>query len=110
MEVEIFNPRNKPVSELPIIYGFNEGLLQNEIYGPVYHGRLIHSDGYSCGTHICSNEEWMKTDLGIKKGSAPYRHEELRKMSPHGYVMEFVSLHDVPTHAALQAAISKARK
>ncbi len=99
-ETAVFNPHSRPVEELPIIYGFNNG-------GPprFLSGVLIAADGTTLGGHCCSNEGFMWGDLGILDGSRPDRHETFRKHYPDGYRMEFVGYDDVPNHAGLSAAI-----
>ena len=99
MEVEIYNPHDKPESELPTIFGFNNGGRENW-----WNAALFAEDGTPLGGHICSNESFMAWDLGIKKGSRSDRHEDFKKHYPDGYKMEFVSYHDVNNHEGLQAA------
>jgi len=64
MDVEIFNPHNKPLEELPTIYGFNNGGGREWL-----HAQLIDERGYLMGSHICSSEGFMPGDLGILKGT-----------------------------------------
>lgn len=94
-----FNPHGKPVAELPAIYGFNNGgssVFQEAV--------LIAEDGTLLGSHACSSEAYMPSDLGIVEGSRPDRHETFSKHYPDGYRMEFVRYDDVASHAGLQAA------
>jgi len=97
--VAIFNPHDKPVSELPVIYGFNNG---------GNHGRmqavLLAQDGTGLGGHTCSSEAYMPADLGILEGTCEDRHEEFRAHYPDGYRMEFVRGADVLAHEGLKAA------
>jgi hypothetical protein len=95
----IFNPQNKPIDELPVIYGFNNG-GSNEFY----YAQLIAEDGTRLGSHICSSEQFMYGDLGILEGFRPDRHEAFKKHYPNGYRMDFISLNDVKNHVALQKA------
>jgi len=95
----IFNPHNKPLDELPIIYGFNNGGSPNWWYA-----QLIAQDGTPLGGHLCSDEWFMYGDLGILKGSRSDRHEDFQKHYPDGYRMDFVPLTEVKTHAALNEA------
>lgn len=95
----IHNPHGKPVAELPVIYGFNNGGNTSN-----WMGCLIAEDGTPLGTHVCSSESFMLDDLGILEGTGHWRHEEFKKHYPDGYVMEFVSLEDVETHVKLNKA------
>lgn len=96
---EVFNPYNKPLSELPMIYGFNNGGSPGWMDAV-----LIAEDGTWLGGHICSNECYMPYDLGVLKGSRPDRHEGFQKHYPSGYKMEFVSYEGFKTHDKLKAA------
>jgi len=98
-KVAIHNPHGKPVNELPVIYGFNNG-------GPSYFlsAVLLAEDGTGLGSHACSSEAYMRADLGILEGSRPDRHETFRAHYPDGYRMEFVGMSDVRNHAGLLEA------
>lgn len=96
-----FNPLNKPLSELPVIYGFNNGGSPGW-----YSGCLIAEDGTGLGGHICSAEGYMPHDLGVLEGARPDRHEGFQKHYPDGYRMEFVGYDDVLSHHALNAAFA----
>ena len=94
---EIYNPHNKPVEELPVIYGFNNGGSPGWL-----HAVAIAQDGHCLGGHTCSHEGYMPADLGIIAGSRPDRHEEsYRKHYPDGYRMDFVPF----DHEGLKKAI-----
>lgn len=97
----VWNPRNRPVSELPVIYGFNNG------GSPGWFSAVaLSADGVCLGGHVCSSEGYMPHDLGILEGTRPDRHaEQYQKHYPDGYRMEFVSSEDIRGHAGLQAAI-----
>lgn len=95
----VHNPHNKPIEELPHIWGFNNGGRSG-----AYYGALITDDGEWIGSHICSNESFMLHDLGIIEGSRPDRHLEFMKHYPDGYRMEFVSYDDVEGHEGIRAA------
>jgi hypothetical protein len=95
----VFNPHAKPLSELPVIYGFNNGGSPG-----FYHGCLIAEDGTGLGGHLCSGEFYMRGDLGISAGSRPDRHEGFRQHYPEGYRMVFVSHGDVLAHEGLRRA------
>lgn len=101
----IFNPHNKPLEELPTIYGFNNGGNPG-----LYFGCLIAEDGEPMGSHGCSSEGFMYGDLGIRPGSRPDRHEGFKEHYPDGYKMDFVSYKDVNNHEGLQAAFALNRE
>jgi hypothetical protein len=100
----VYNPEGKPLAELPVIYGFNNGGSRNWLQAIA-----IAEDGAFLGAHICSDEGYMPHDLGILEGSRPDRHEaEYRRHYPHGYRMEFVTSAEYPTHTGVLAAVEKA--
>lgn len=101
----IYNPKNRPEEELPIIYGFNNGGEPNW-----YHAQLIAEDGTPLGSHVCSNECFMRNDLGINEGTRPDRHEDFQKHYPDGYRMDFVSRNGVEIHEGLQKAFELNKK
>lgn len=96
----VFNPHNRPIEELPIIYGFNNGGGRGFL-----NGRLIAQDGVPLGQHWCSAQEYMLHDLGVLEGSRPDRHEAFRNHYPDGYRMDFVG-YEVSQHPGLEAAFS----
>lgn len=96
----VYNPFEQPVSDLPVIYGFNNGGN-----GFMYNGELISEDGYNLGSHTCSDEFYMYSDLGILEGSRPDRHEEFKKYYPEGYRMDFVKYNNVKNHEGLKDAM-----
>lgn len=98
----VFNPHNKPVSELPIIYGFNNGGSPGW-----YSACLIAEDGEGLGGHVCSSEGYMLHDLGILEGTRSDRHEGFQKHYPDGYRMDFIPASDVLTHPGLEAAYQR---
>lgn len=98
----VFNPHNKPVEELPVIYGFNNGGSSGWLSGA-----LIAQDGEVLGGHVCSHEGYMRADLGILEGSRPDRHDEFRAHYPDGYRMDFVPSADVMTHSGLDEACKR---
>jgi hypothetical protein len=95
----VFNPHNKLLSDLPVIYGFNNGGSAGFLSAV-----LIAEDGTGLGGHCCSHEYYMPSDLGVRAGSRPDRHEGFQKHYPDGYRMEFVSHGKVLAHPALARA------
>lgn len=95
----VFNPRNLNLSDLPVIYGFNNGGSDHW-----YTAVLIAQDGTGLGSHVCSSEGYMPHDLGVLEGSRPDRHETFREHYPNGYRMEFIGADSVPTHPGLESA------
>lgn len=98
-KLAIFNPNNKPVDELPIIYGFNNGGSPGWMSAV-----LISADGIYLGGHTCSSEVYMPADLGVLEGTRPDRHKTFREHYPDGYRMEFVRYADAKDHPGLKAA------
>jgi len=98
----IFNPENKDIQDLPVIYGFNNGGSRDCLYAV-----LMAEDGSVLGSHLCSHEAYMPHDLAILEGSRPDRHKTFREHYPDGYHMEFVGLSEFDGHAGLQKAIGK---
>jgi len=97
----VYNPNNKPLSDLPVIYGFNNGG-----YRGWYDAVALAEDGTCLGGHICSLESYMYRDLGIISGSRKDRHEDYyMKHYPDGYRMDFVIFDDVKHHEELKKAI-----
>ena len=99
--IAIYNPHNKEVRELPVIYGFNNGGSPGFMYAA-----LVAQDGTGLGGHLCSSEAYMPADLGVLDGTRPDRHETFRQHYPNGYRMEFVSRIDVKHHKGLMEAIN----
>ena len=100
-KVAVFNPHNKPLSELPVIFGFNNGGSEGFM-----RAALIAQDGTELGGHLCSSEAYMPADLGVLENTRPDRHNRFKKHYPDGYQMEFVTYEDVPKHAVLLAAFA----
>ena len=98
----VYNPHDKPLAELPVIYGFNNG-------GDVgwYDATLLAEDGHCLGGHICSHEGYMPHDLGIIEGSRPDRHKTFREHYPDGYRMDFVGADRVRAHPGLAVAYER---
>lgn len=98
----VYNPGNKPLGELPVIYGFNNGGSPGW-----FSAQLIAQDGTPLGGHTCSSEAYMPSDLGILEGTRSDRHETFRAHYPGGYRMEFVGYSEVDEHAGLQEAFRR---
>jgi hypothetical protein len=98
----VYNPNNRPLNELPKIFGFNNG-------GPPgwMAAQLVSEDGVGLGSHICSSEAYMKHDLGILEGTRPDRHEGFREYYPNGYRMVWVPTENIETHPELQLAFER---
>ena len=96
----VVNPLNKPVPELPVIYGFNNGGTAGWLDAV-----LMSEDGQFLGSHICSAEGYMLSDLGILEGTRDDRHAVFAKHYPKGYRMEFVGYDSIRSHAGLNEAL-----
>ena len=97
----VFNPHDKSIDELPVIYGFNNGGSDQMLMAT-----LLAEDGTGLGGHCCSTEGYMRHDLGILDGTRSDRHEDFQKHYPDGYRMDFVPLDIVKagTHEGLESA------
>lgn len=98
----VFNPHDKPVCDLPVIYGFNNGGSPG-----LLHAVLLSEDGHCLGGHVCSSENFMLNDLGILEGSRSDRHQTFKEHYPDGYRMDFVPAAKVMRHDGLTAAYEK---
>lgn len=94
-----FNPKAIPFYNLPVIYGFSNGRQPGLLLAV-----LIAEDGPCLGSHACSSESYMPSDLGLLKGSRPDRHKTFKEHYPDGYRMEFVGYDSIEEHEKLQAA------
>lgn len=92
----VYNPNDKPIEALPVIYGFNNGGGSGMLMA-----QLIAEDGEALGGHCCSSEGYMPYDLGIVEGARADRHELFRTHYPEGYRMDFVPW----DHPAIDRAI-----
>ena len=101
----IYNPNNKPITKLPVIYGFNNGGSTGW-----YTAVLLAEDGTGLGSHCCSHEGYMTNDLGILEGTKPDRHKTFKKHYPNGYRMDFVSGDKVKEHKELNIAFELNQK
>lgn len=99
-KIAVYNPKDRPLFELPVIYGFNNGGSRDW-----YLAQLLSQDGTGLGSHLCSDEGYMRHDLGILEGSRPDRHEEFQKHYPEGYRMEFVPTRDLKSHVGFNEAL-----
>jgi hypothetical protein len=98
----VFNPEGKPLEDLPVIYGFNNGGSPGW-----YSAVAIAEDGTCLGGHCCSAEGYMEHDLGILEGTRKDRHEnDYQKHYPGGYRMEFVPSDEIKGHEALNRAFA----
>lgn len=98
---EVYNPLMVDESTLPTIYGFNNGGEP----GWNLMAALVSEDGKFLGSHSCSDEGYMRADLGILKGTRPDRHELFQQHYPDGYRMDFVPYEAIEHHTALQHAL-----
>ena len=97
-----YNPHNKELSELPVIYGFNNGGSPGW-----YYAQLLAEDGTALGSHICSHEGYMPHDLGVLEGSNSDRHQYFMEHYPDGYRMDFIGYDQVKSHEGLNKAFNK---
>lgn len=95
----VFNPQDKPLDELPIIIGFNNGGQMGWLEAVA-----IAQDGTILGGHICSSEAYMPHDLGLIEGARSDRFDEYCKHYPDGFRCEFVPHAKAKDHDGLKAA------
>jgi hypothetical protein len=104
-EFAVFNPNNKHETELPVIYGFNNGGSTGWLSAVA-----IAEDGTCLGGHVCSHEGYMPFDLGMYEGTRPDRHEKsYQPHYPEGYRMEYVPSSEIKGHVALNKAFEANR-
>lgn len=97
----VFNPHDKPIDELPVIMGFNNGGSDHW-----YEAVAMAQDGTVLGGHFCSHEGYMKGDLGVLEGTRDDQHtESYQKHYPDGYRMAFIPYAETKSNEMLQAAI-----
>lgn len=96
----VFNPHWKPLDELPTIFGFNNGGAPGWLEAVA-----LAEDGTALAGHICSDEGYMRHDLGILEGTSPEIHELYRQHYPDGYRMEFIPSDQLASHEKFNAAI-----
>jgi len=94
----VFNPAEADESSLPRIYCFANG---NNGWG--WGGIAMAADGTQLAGHTSSSQGWLVHDLGI--GEASHFESQRKKYAAHyplGYVAEWVSYEDAPSHPELQ--------
>ena len=101
----VYNPLNRALEDLPVIYGFNNGGEPGW-----YSAVLLAEDGKILGGHVCSHEAYMLHDLGILEGTRPDRHETFQKHYPDGYRMEFVRSENLDKHEKFNEACRRNRE
>lgn len=101
-ETVVYNPHNKNEVELPIIYGFNNGGASGWM-----HAQLLSQDGIPLGSHICSSEAYMPSDLAIVAGGNERRHEHFKMYYPDGYRMDFVPKSEFDSCEGLKEALKR---
>lgn len=103
--VAIHNPLDRPVEDLPVVYGVSQG-------GPRFFisGILISEDGRVFGAHVSSNEFYLPGDLQVLASHVGARHEAIRAAYPEGYRMEFIRHFDAGNHEGLRGALAKNRE
>lgn len=102
-QIAIHNPNTKPIDDLPVIYGFNNGGSPGWLQAVA-----IAQDGTVLAGHVCSDEGYIPHDLGCLNGTSPGKHETYREHYSDGYRMEFVASNELERHAGLQAALAHA--
>ena len=101
-----FNPNNRPLEELPVIYAFSNVVGGGD--GICY---AMAEDGTVLGSHWCSNEGYAPHDLGVLIDARLDRHEnDYRKHYKEGYRMDFIRSSEVTSHAALSRAFELNQK
>jgi hypothetical protein len=97
-----YNPNNLPVEELPYIIGFNNG-------GPEHlrSAVSIAQDGTVLGTHVCTHEGWMISDLGLSAETLKeHRTEAYIEHYPNGYRTTFITYNEAHHCAPLKEALA----
>ena len=96
-----FNPQDKPLEDLPKVYGFHNGGTPG-----FYYGQLLALDGTPLGSCVIEHGDFMEWELGVND-KASWRHEQISDHYPDGYVMEYVGLKEVKSfsHPGLVEAI-----
>ena len=81
------------------IYAFNNGGRPNFMQA-----MAIAESGHVVGTHICSSEGYMRSDIGV---TSTWHHEDYKAHYPDGFEVEWVDTHKLDSHEGLQAALAK---
>lgn len=61
-------------------------------------------DGTCLASHVSSNEDWAKHDIGI---TSDWKHEDYRRHYPDGYELVWVDDAKPGNHSGLDAAYAK---
>lgn len=93
MTAAIYNPENRPVDRLPVIYGYCKG------GGFLLRGGIVSEDGEVFGYYTSRTEDGMQCDLGVADGYRPDRHVLFQEHYPNGYRMQFVSFREFKFNA-----------
>jgi hypothetical protein len=98
----VYNPHDRPVETLPVIFGFNNGGSPGWMSA-----QLLAEDGTELGGHLCSHEGYMRADLGILEGTRPDRHkDQFQPHYPDGYRMAFVPTDELKTCEGFLKAVA----
>lgn len=102
MKVEpfIYNPKNRPEAELPVIYGFPTTQYGDTDWG----GIALTQEGVKLAQHVSSCEGWLAIDLGTSKFGNAVRHNTFVEHYPDGFKTEYVDSQQTE-HEGLKAAI-----
>ena len=75
------------------IYIFKSGQLQNDVIG-----MALSEDGYELASHLSSNIDFLKHDMGL---TSKWKHDTYKEHYPDGY--ELVWVEDWKTDPRIQA-------
>ena len=90
----------------PKIYGFLD-----RHHGSNWVGVAISEDGNVLGSHVSSDESWLRYDLGMVEGNrSKWRDEKFLVHYPDGYETEYVIQEYQDGHQGLQRALAKNRE
>lgn len=99
----IYNPLKKPEHELPVIFGFNNGGSKDN-----WNAVAIAENGKILSGHVCSNETFMLSDLGLVE-SSPGMMGVYKEHYPDGFRTEFCSYTEVTENHLLMKALERAK-
>lgn len=100
-----YNPKDLPVDQLPCIYCFANGGQVN-----LLNAIALAQDGSILGSHACSHEDYIPSDLGVLEGCRNDRHKNsYMKHYPDGYKMIFVPYSMIERTKGLVEAIRNNR-